>query len=283
MRKIKFKQSYKPLSEATPEEWRQAFKIASFWLTDELENCKEFGAFSEANLGESAIEYFPKRAYLALKDPNNKWHWKEGTKLSTLMINVMRSDMAHTLRDYRSNGEPLLKSTRELVRGEVDEDGFDDVNAPEEVGPEVRLGNWQIEAELEKMAELQRYESERDKGMRIARAAARKSGDPRMVTYVELAFKLPDYRSISKRMKLTVKQVKELETSLIESIDGLRAERVTTERFEKVWGITINAHLNKLMTYHWGQAPLIGFCRPLSPGPGPSDRFLNERRNYEVF
>ena len=43
MRKIKFKQSYKPLSEATPEEWRQAFKIASFWLTDELENCKEFG------------------------------------------------------------------------------------------------------------------------------------------------------------------------------------------------------------------------------------------------
>ena len=249
MRKIKLKQNYKPLSKATPEEWRQAFKIASFWLTDELENCKEFGAFSEANLGESAIEYFPKRAYLALKDPNNKWHWKEGTKLSTLMINVMRSDMAHTLRDYRLNGEPLLKSTGELVRGEVDEDGFDDANAPEEVGPEVRLGNWQIEAELEKMAELQRYESERDKGMRIARAAARKSGDPRLVTYVELAFELPDYRSISKRMKLTVKQVKELETSLIE------------------------AHLNKLMTYHWGQAPLIGFCRPLSPGPGPSDRF----------
>ena len=78
--------------------------------------------------------------------------------------------------------------------------------------------------------------------MRIARAAARKSGDPRMVTYVELAFELPDYRSISKRMKLTVKQVKELEASVIESIDGLRAERVTTERFEKVWGITINAH-----------------------------------------
>ena len=80
-----------------------------------------------------------------------------------------------------------------------------------------------------------------------------------MVTYVELAFELPDYRSISKRMKLTVKQVKELEASLIESIDGLRAERVTTKRFEKVWGITINAHLNKLMTYHRGQAPAIGF------------------------
>ena len=58
MRKIKLKQNYKPLSKATPEEWRQAFKIASFWLTDELENCKEFGAFSEANLGESAIAQY---------------------------------------------------------------------------------------------------------------------------------------------------------------------------------------------------------------------------------
>ena len=215
MRKRKIKQKYKPLSEATEGELREAFKIASYWLTDELEDCKAFGAFSEANLGESAIAYFPKRAYLALKDPKSKWHWKVGTKLSTLMINVMRSDMAHTLRDYRLDGEPLLKSTSELVRGEADEDGFDDANALEEVGPEVRLGNWQADDEMEKMAELERYESERDKGMRIARAAARESGDPRLVVYVELAFELPDYRAISKRMKVSISEVKEMEAKVI--------------------------------------------------------------------
>lgn len=78
--KKKSKQKYKPLSEAQPGELREAMKLTSFWLTDVLEDCTEVGAFSEANLGEPAILYFPKRAYLALKDPKTKWHWKAGTK-----------------------------------------------------------------------------------------------------------------------------------------------------------------------------------------------------------
>ena len=70
MKQKKSKQKFKPLSEATPGELREAFKIASYWLTDVLEDCTEVGAFSEANLGEPAIEYFPKRAYMTLKDPD---------------------------------------------------------------------------------------------------------------------------------------------------------------------------------------------------------------------
>lgn len=213
--KRKSKQKYKPLSDVTPGELREAFKIASFWLTDELEDCTEFGAFSEANLGEPAIEYFPKRAYLTLKDPNSKWHWKEGTKLSTLMINVIKSDMEHTLRDYHLDGDPLLKANCEFEREGADEDGFDDANEPEEVDSEVRMGNFQVLTEMEKLAELEQYQSQRDKGMRIARAAAKQSGDPKLVVYVELAFTLPDYRAISKKMRVTQAEVKEMEEKLI--------------------------------------------------------------------
>ena len=213
--KRKSKQKYKPLSDATPGELREAFKIASFWLTDELEDCTEFGAFSEANLGEPAIEYFPKRAYLSLKDPNSKWHWKEGTKLSTLMINVIKSDMAHMLRDYHLDGDPLLKANCEFEREGADEDGFEDANEPEEVDPEVRMGKYQVLTEMQKLAELEQYQSQRDKGMRIARAAAKQSGDPKLVVYVELAFTLPDYRAISKKMRVTQAEVKEVEERLI--------------------------------------------------------------------
>ena len=213
--KRKSKQKYKPLSDATPGELREAFRIASFWLTDELEDCTEFGAFSEANLGEPAIEYFPKRAYLSLKDPNSKWHWKEGTKLSTLMINVIKSDMVHTLRDYHLDGDPLLKANCEFEREGADEDGFEDANEPEEIDPEVRMGNYQVLTEMEKLAELEQYQSQRDKGMRIARAAAKQSGDQKLVVYVELAFTLPDYRAISKKMRVTQAEVKEMEERLI--------------------------------------------------------------------
>jgi len=73
---------------------REAFKIASFWLTDVLEDCTEFGAFSEQNLGEPAIEYFPKRAFVTLKDPNCKWKWKLGVKLSTQFLYVDSSVLA---------------------------------------------------------------------------------------------------------------------------------------------------------------------------------------------
>ena len=213
MQQKKSKQKFKPLSEATPGELREAFKIASFWLTDVLQDCTEVGAFSEQNLGEPAIEYFPKRAYCTLKDPNSKWHWKPGTKLSTLMINVIKSDMAHVWRDYNEAGAPIVKANCEFEREGADEDGYEDANEPEEVDPQDRLNGFQVLTEMEKQAEQERYESNRDKGIRIARAAAK--GDPLLEKYVELAFTLPDYRAISKKMRITQAEVKELEARLI--------------------------------------------------------------------
>lgn len=71
-KKCKQKEKLKPLSDATPEDLREAMKIASYWLTDELEGRTEKGAFSEMNLGDPARNYFLKRAYIILKDPECK-------------------------------------------------------------------------------------------------------------------------------------------------------------------------------------------------------------------
>ena len=104
MKKTKTKQKLRTWADATPEEKREAWKMGALWASDELEGKTEYGAFSEANLGEDPIVYFPMRAYKTLKDPHCKWKWNPGTKLSTLFINVMKSDMAHTLRDYMLDG-----------------------------------------------------------------------------------------------------------------------------------------------------------------------------------
>ncbi len=214
MKKTKTKQKFKPLGEATPEELREAMKLASFWLTDVLDGYEtEKGAFSEAFLGEPARLYFPKRAYLKLKDPNSKWKWKEGTKLSTLMINVIKSDMAHAVRKYMELGEPDVMVARELVREDISEDGWDDANDILEVDPDLKRNDFDVPTEEEKLAELERYESRRDAGYRIARQAAK--GEAEFEKYVEAVFNLPDQRSICKRMKMTKAEVEALEAELI--------------------------------------------------------------------
>lgn len=220
MKRCNDKQKYRPLSDASPEELREALKIASFWLTDALEDKVESGAFSEAYLGEAAINYFPKRAYKKLCDPDCKWKWKQGTKLSTLMINVIKSDMAHAIRDYMLDGGPIVMANSEFERDGADEDGWEDANDPVEVDPELRRGGFDMQSEMERLEELEKYESMRDKGRRIARAVARESGDEKLVQYVELAFTLPDYRAISKRMKTTQGKVLEMEARLIEIISA---------------------------------------------------------------
>lgn len=215
MKTKKSKQKFKPLSKATPGELREAFKIASYWLTDVLDGETEVGAFSEANLGEPAIEYFPKRAYMTLKDPDSKWHWKQGTKLSTLFINVMRSDMAHVLRDYIDNGEPMVIPASYLERDD-EEDGWDDSNNVLDVDPEQKRQGYRVVSDMELLEELEQKESRHSRGYKIARAAAK--GNPKLEQYVELAFTLPDHRAISKKLRKTKPQVLEIEAELIARI-----------------------------------------------------------------
>ena len=66
MKKKKSKQRFKSLGEATAEEMQEAFLMAGLWISSELEDHTETGAFSEQNLGIPAVEYFPMKAYTTL-------------------------------------------------------------------------------------------------------------------------------------------------------------------------------------------------------------------------
>lgn len=222
MNKKKSKQKYKPLSSARPEEMQEAFLMAGLWISSELEGRTETGAFSEQNLGIPAVEYFPMKAYTKLNSPDCEWHWKEGTKLSTLMINVMRSDMAHVLRDYMENGEPMVMPASCLERDD-DEDGWDDSNQVLDVDPELKQQGFRVMSDMELLEELEQKESRHDRGYKIARAAAK--GDAKLEQYVELAFTLPDHRAISKKLRKTKPQVMEMEAELIARIEILLCKR----------------------------------------------------------
>lgn len=218
MKQKKSKQKYKPLSSATAEERYRALELATFWVTDEVEGHTESGAFSEAYLGEPARLYFPRKAYETLKDPNCKWKWKENTQLSTLMINVVKSEMAHKLREYKLDGKPTVVAASSMERDQ-ESGGEDEVKNPNnvlEMDADVKRNDFDVMTEMELLEELQREESRRDRGYKIARAAAKESGDVKLMKYVEVVFENPDYRTISKKMRITQVEVKELEARMIE-------------------------------------------------------------------
>ncbi len=215
MQKKKSKQKFKPLSSATPEEMQEAFLMGGLWITSELKGHTRSGAFCEQNLGIPAVEYFPMRAYDTLSRSDCKWKWKDGTKLSTLFINVMRSDMAHTLRDYINSGAPIVTPASYLDRDDKGND-WDDSNSVLDVNPVDRLHDYRIVSDMELLEKLEQKESRHSRGYKIAQAAAK--GDPKLEQYVELAFTLPDHRAISKKLRKTKPQVLEIEEELIARI-----------------------------------------------------------------
>lgn len=212
--KRKAKQKFKPLSEATPEEKYKALQLGTYWVTNEVDGHTDCGPFSEAYLGEPARLYFPKRAYEQLIDPGSKWKWKEGTKLSTLVINIIRSDMAHHLRNYINDDSPIVVPASHMEDNQRDEE-CEESNSALEINPEDRRNGFMVQSEMEMLEDLERYETFRERGLKIARAAAKESGDVMLQKYVEAAFSLPDYRAITKKLKITQADAKELEARLI--------------------------------------------------------------------
>lgn len=213
---MKNKTKFKRLGDATRQEKEKAFKVAAIWIVKELEGLTEEGAFSERFLGVPAAEYFLKRAKLKLNDPFCKWKWKEGVQLSTLMINIIKSDMGHVLDKFRELGMPDVRAGSEFETKEGGYDDWDDANHILEVDPDLKRNHFVEITEEELQEELSKWESRREAGYKIACVAA--EGDPLLEKYVELAFTQPDYRTISKKMKITQAEVLELEEQLIRRI-----------------------------------------------------------------
>ena len=96
---------------------------------------------------------------------------------------------------------------------EQSDDDWDDSNDILEVDQDLKRNDFDVPSYEEREAERMKWESQRDMGMKIARAAA--MGDPVLEKYVELAFTQPDHRTISKKMKKTKAEVLEIEARLI--------------------------------------------------------------------
>lgn len=176
------------LAAVTPEEKEKALKKLARWITYEIVHRGfdlEFGPFSFAAMGGNAVEVISQECYDALF--GGEWHWKPTRELSSMLIQIAKSKMGHIIRDWHAQGCPNVKHTSELsYREQVEMD---------------IARQWEAEANMRELA----YD--------IAREAL--SGNPKMLAYVEAVHETNDYRAIAKRLKMTLKEVQELESELL--------------------------------------------------------------------
>lgn len=183
----KLKQVRRP--EETPmEEMIPAFDTLGKWLTKKLKGRTDSGPFSEANLGEPAIICIPKRVYTTWQAGN--WKWKESLSLTTQLIRIARSEMSHIVRDWKAQGEP------EVIAASQDETVMQSLREME--------AEEQVDEELKALA----YEI----------AEQRLKDDQRLLKFLHLVRELNDRRAISKRLKITIVEVREIETEMLEKV-----------------------------------------------------------------
>ena len=176
------------LAAVTPEEKEKALKKLARWITYEIVHRGfdlDYGPFSYAAMGGNAVEVISQECYDALF--GGEWHWKPTRELSSMLIQIAKSKMGHIIRDWHAQGNPDVKLTSELSYRE------------------------QVEMDI-----ARQYEAEagmRELGYDIARKAL--SGNPKMLAYVEAVYETNDYRAVAKRLKMTLKEVQELESQLL--------------------------------------------------------------------
>lgn len=176
------------LAAVTPEEKEKALKKLARWITYEIVHRGfdlEFGPFSFAAMGGNAVEVISQECYEALF--GGEWHWKPTRELSSMLIQIAKSKMGHIIRDWHAQGCPNVKHTSAMsYREQVEMD---------------IARQWEAEANM------------RELGYDIARKAL--SGNPKMLAYIEAVHETNDYRAIAKHLKMTLKEVQELESELL--------------------------------------------------------------------
>lgn len=169
-----------------------AMELSGKWVVKRLKGNPTSGPFSELVLTEKAAVFFPKVAYM--KWASGAWKWKQGLDLPTQFIRIIRSEMSHRLRDWRERNEPEPMNN-ELVARELEQALADELEMEEEMKD---LG----------YANILEYVSEH----------------PRLVVYVNLVRETNSYRSISKKLRIKMAEVKELEAEVIKIVRTNRAK-----------------------------------------------------------
>lgn len=180
------------LEAVTLEQKEKALKKLARWITYEIVHRGfdlERGPFSFAAMGGNAVEVISQECYDALFC--GEWHWKPKRELSSMLIEIAKSKMGHIIRDWHAQGHPEKKLTSELsYREQVELD---------------IARQWEAEANM------------RELGYDIARKVV--DGHPKMMAYIEAVYETNDYRAIAKKLKMTLKEVQELERQLLSLLE----------------------------------------------------------------
>ena len=181
----------------SPKELKElaaAVEDLSKWLTDKLKGNTQYGAYSMSVLGEEAVTYFTERAVMTFFKGN--WKRKKNETLREFLGRMVISDMGHAQRDYKNKGEVMIRS-------------MDDDHARLEAVEQATL-EWE--------EGLERLELAREVAYDIA--AERVRNDPELTMYLKTMYDHNSYRDISRKLRMTIAEVKNLETELLRSLRG---------------------------------------------------------------
>lgn len=182
----------KSLQEMPLDEVLKAMETAGKWITKKIGN-PEIGPLSEAMLGDKASVVLPKLAYCKLA--GGDWVWKDGLSLTTQLIRIIRTEISHRLRDCSIRKEPnVLESLTENY---------------------VALEDDKLLAD-----ELIMEDETRDLGYKLIFEWLKDY--PELTNYVRLVREFNSYRAISKRLRLKIGEVKELEMRTMKVIEEKR-------------------------------------------------------------
>jgi hypothetical protein len=174
------------------KELTAAVEDLSNWLTDKMKGKTQYGAFSMRVLGEEAVTYFTERAVMTFFKGN--WKRKKNETLREFLGRMVISDMGHAQRDYKNKGEVMIRS-------------MDDNQARLEAVEQATL-EWE--------EGLERLELAREVAYDIA--AERVKNDPELTMYLKTMYDHNSYRDISRKLRITIAEVKNLETELLRSL-----------------------------------------------------------------
>ncbi len=185
--------SLSPETRKEMQDFLKATESVALWLTRKLKNRTEWGAFSEAYIGEPAVVYFTHR--LTVTYMSGQWKRHKNEKLLTFLIRMVKSDMSHHIKKWKTQGEAEVQEMCSL----------NDVQ---------RAYAEMVTSEV--MKELNDGDELRSVSLSIAEKAA--EDDENLTKYVHAMIKKNNYREISKLMHLRMKEVLELETRLLEKV-----------------------------------------------------------------
>ena len=175
------------------EEVLKAMETAGKWVTKKLGGNPVYGPFSEEMLGDKAAVHFPKLAYCKLA--HGDWVWKDSLSLTSQLIRIIRTEMGHILRDCEKDNRP---------------------NAFESLSNEMVA--WEAEKSLRE--EFVMEEETKDIGYKAIFSCLKDY--PELMKYVKLVRELNDYRAISKRLRIKMDEVRELEARTLKIIAEAR-------------------------------------------------------------